>query len=1318
MGRTYNKRKPDPTGNVYCLRSRGPLVVEEPTQVSSEDEQSQADEDMLGSGHEHTEISTSSHIEEEQSQGAMALPTTHIDCTTDDDSKVYHLPTFSRYRDIFPEGIVHLQELKEILSDEEVQQVIQSSWVEDKTASRFMSTPNWPDLPRPYKSPQAQQDPIEELLQQALNRTIEMVTATYAQAVSGETTTTTTNVMSTRIEVDQSLPTTTTDSSHPAWTNLMSRMDNTDSLSPNRASTLPKTNANSTESSASLVIQVRPRNQVLQTIQKYHNQPTAGKATSTLFATRLSPITVRDQNQKEQDMSINRSTQTDSSITGKTSRISLLSPTAAGDVKQHIVYSSPILRKFAEEMQMRYSPNVPLNEIASQTDTDLETEVDTVLLTQTIESQADTTTGAQADITTGTTVYGTPEQTIQPPTLSIVQEEKETPKKLEPEPKKQKYLNINDFELTDHIPATFTIRDRTPEPPSMITNTSSKDTSRGEPAKKKKKEEDEPFQDIYMDEWRKEQIKQQERAQKIIINARDALRAYDQRRNEEQAAFQQQQRQVHADRITNSYQYETRYHQYPTANHITYWDPNIGHMITRRKPPPYSEQYKPNGYEQDNQPPESLRTPNENQRLSEHTYIPEHRIDDLPGNRGCDTPDYSSDSSDDSSSSSSGRSSYSSSSSHGHGGNSPPDTPPSSSPSSSDSEDDNQPVAPAAGGNGGGIPPRINAITSEDLDDFDDLTLSDLAHDGEHLTMFKQKLSFLKNQMKLHEIAIETIQATNPLRDGEIYRDDVQAILDTNRERIQRIEQQIATYKDKIQHITDTQQKFKSTIPIPEDTGRDVRINYKDLTLAVPHCTTNGHMSNFAALTKKLFGYGTVKKYSHNNYKQALQFLIDDLDMLETLESMKNDTLDHIIDEFKDRYVSPKTIADSSHKLNNFVRKAGEGIRSAVSRFTQLIHETQDLYQPHQQRTRKELEIEKLLFNVSSPKAAARLRQMKAKAQKYAQIIPTSQYIDAAEEAEDIFQDRPKYAVHNVPFDVNAKNLLNATAETVEETRPPLLTGGNTQNIPNKQPATSTTGQPPRSQSQADSRPPRRRCRKCGSDDPQHVWATCDAIQSRTISSTTGDNRKNCYNCGGTHKHTWRTCSGDQQADQGHPVTRTPRMQTLGKPCYKCQGRHLHNWNTCTATPVNNAVTTKEYQPCNRCGSTMLHNWKTCQGTPPIDPAKAAMECFKCGSSAFHQWTTCTGIPPHLLNDPEVQAMSSTPATTFAPRNTPRKAKECFKCGQTYPHIWNTCTNKRPGGSSQPTYTPGPRRMKPCPFCSSQSPHNWNACKAMDALNQ
>jgi hypothetical protein len=618
-----------------------------------------------------------------------------------------------------------------------------------------------------------------------------------------------------------------------------------------------------------------------------------------------------------------------------------------------------------------------------------------------------------------------------------------------------------------------------------------------------------------------------------------------------------------------------------------------------------------------------------------------------------------------------------------------------------------------------------------------------MANDGSHLTTYKQKLTHLKNQLKIHELAVETLQVTHPLHPGQRYPPEIQSILDSHGERIAKIQAHIDNYQDKIKQVTDTQSKFKPTLTIPADTDHDVRINLRDLQIAVPSCVVTGNETNFEAVAKKLFAHGTLKNYSHNNYKQALNFLLNDINMYNALESMKDDPLEHIIDVFKDRYITPKTIADSSHKLDTFVRNSGESLRSAVRRFTQLIHETQDLYQPHQRRTREELEIEKLLLNISSPRAAARLRQMKAKAQKYAQIIPTSQYLDAAEEAEYIYKDRPIQAVYNTPEQRKTPSAAAIKQQDVPEPfLPPLLTGTNDVIIV-QQPTPTVKEQEKKAPTPPNNpRSTRQKCRKCGDDDPNHIWATCQARPPQAANPAPKGPRKACYKCEGTHRHTWRTCSGTLHLQQNatpvpqpQPPVRTRPITPQGKPCFNCGSRHLHNWNKCTAasavqqTPTANTVATKSASPCYQCGSTMIHNWKTCKGIAPQTPSKASTECWKCGSAAYHNWLQCQGIPPHLLNDPEVLAMSQTPNLTFTPRQPPRASeKACYNCGQTYPHTWKTCTNtaqqqqqqQQPRRQQQDRDPQGQtrRNLKACPYCNSQNPHNWNACKAIDALNK
>jgi len=493
--------------------------------------------------------------------------------------------------------------------------------------------------------------------------------------------------------------------------------------------------------------------------------------------------------------------------------------------------------------------------------------------------------------------------------------------------------------------------------------------------------------------------------------------------------------------------------------------------------------------------------------------------------------------------------------------------------------------------------------------------------------------------------------------------------------------------------------------------------------------------------------------------------------MMDTFARNEDKTFPEIVAIFKDLYVPSKTILDYSNQLDTFARQPGETLRTAQARFTQLLHETEHLYPEHQRQTRREFETEQLLFNISSPKAAAHLREIKARAQTRGLPVSSKQYLEAAEEAEYIYRDAPTIPTPNksvsrptveqrqIPLFAIAAQPTPVETKIAQQVLKPPLTGANTMPLGPQNATTASTAMQdlPKTQPTATIARIPPACRHCNSTDPTHVWKECKqnpAVIRQTqnkppVSNQADNSRTACFKCGSTHKHTWNTCQGTKMTQT---QTRPP-AGTNPRPCPTCGDTSPHNWKQCTMTPLAIPKPVKQtMQPCYRCGSNILHNWRECTGIPPSTP-QTSQACFKCGSKEYHKWNLCQGIPPNYLQDPQFMQFAqgsqlpnlqhiiyqqpqpqqmimqlpqppqiqprpamiqNNPAqhdvTQSQPQRTQRRA--CYKCGSNASHNWNTCTNPRLDGLPLPplTQVAPARAPRPCPHCSGTDRHDWKIC--------
>jgi hypothetical protein len=612
--------------------------------------------------------------------------------------------------------------------------------------------------------------------------------------------------------------------------------------------------------------------------------------------------------------------------------------------------------------------------------------------------------------------------------------------------------------------------------------------------------------------------------------------------------------------------------------------------------------------------------------------------------------------------------------------------------------------------------PVINALTHDNLDEFADVILAGQDADGHRVTTLKQRLAMLRQQLEVHTLALDVLEA----QFGEMNVENIPpAILDTmcvHTTKKEKLTSHIEAHEAAINAAKETQNKFKTKLDVPPDTGIDQPIHITDLMTAVPKVDARDK-NGFAAMFEKLTTYGQLKGYSHNNYKAVIKFLLTDYEMIQAFKSIRTKSLPDIIADFTTRYVTQQNIRDYSKRLNMFRREKDETLRATVSRFIQLLYQTEELYPIHQRQTRKEFALEQLLLNVTGPTTSAFLHTMKNRAQKFGTPIPHEQYLEAAEDQEYSNNDAPMQAVfykHQPPPGLNnitttnldrtqqimqqlsQEQIIEATNLSVPRLdygRPqPYLTGGNATPIENPKYVPEPIDQ---------SRPPRT-CYGCGSADPQHDWGTCKQRQNLNQGNPTGGARprRSCHKCGGTFPHTWNSCTNPRIAPAAPPTPRQPRA------CYACKGTHFHNWKECIKA---NPPSPTAPRVCNNCGSGHQHDWRTCNGPMQL-PQSAPVEprvCNNCGSGHQHDWRTCTG--PNQTSQPE------------AP-------KVCFNCNSGHQHDWRNCHLTNPveqqTAMNNATYAREMnqeqirRNPRACPICQGTHNHIWNNCGQDPYMNQ
>jgi len=601
--------------------------------------------------------------------------------------------------------------------------------------------------------------------------------------------------------------------------------------------------------------------------------------------------------------------------------------------------------------------------------------------------------------------------------------------------------------------------------------------------------------------------------------------------------------------------------------------------------------------------------------------------------------------------------------------------------------------------------PEIHTVTVDNLDEYEDTILNEET-EGRRVTTLKQRLSTLRQNRKVHELALQALEISN---EGKYNKPglhpEIKKIMLTHIYTIDALDKHIENHESAITKAITAQDKHKTKLEIPPDSGVHQTILHKELRAVVPKIDIVNHVSNFALAYDQLVTYGKQKNYDHMNYKQALRAMLNNIDMIHNFKKIEHLPLAEIISQFQDQYVISRTINDYNNELDTFYRKQGESIRAMFSRFNQLLYNTEDLYPDHQKVTRKEFAIEQLLMNTTGPITSAYLRTMKMRAQKYGSPIPARQYLDTAEDQESINHDAPRNPVfyrshatqqiHNVVLetqDTNQKiqNTLMQLAQGQPQNKqqeqpqyiiqqfqaPPeqQLTGANT--IPIQNTGTIPRGRPI--------------CRKCGNDDPNHKWKTCNGPDTLPAQShvqqdsrhniNNGNNtetQRQCRTCLSTVPHDWSTCDGTP------PPPNKPR-----KTCSKCNGTHFHDWRICTGQLQN---TNSQTNTCSKCHGTHFHDWRRCTGrtprpqqntprtdtTPLTRDGKQKLACPGCRGLHHHDWQIC------------MQALQLAAQLTLPSNDNPITKQQLFAMNPT------------------------------CRYCGSQAVHDWTQCEIRDqALNQ
>ncbi|CAM6053303.1 unnamed protein product [Sphagnum tenellum] len=251
-----------------------------------------------------------------------------------------------------------------------------------------------------------------------------------------------------------------------------------------------------------------------------------------------------------------------------------------------------------------------------------------------------------------------------------------------------------------------------------------------------------------------------------------------------------------------------------------------------------------------------------------------------------------------------------------------------------------------------------------------------------------------------HEKEIET----NP--DAPRHVHELNSMAYDNAVRLDKIMDEL---EDQLATLCENKDKFKQRVVIPEDTGTDQRINYREAKQTIPEFDHTHKTLTVKGYFEKLFGWGTKRNLSHNNYMELLQQSLQG-EMYDLFSTCVSRELTHVVRRLEDEFLVGETLHDYKQKLTDFVRKPKEPIRACVSRYRRILEKTQTRLAPERAIERTLAKLEHLLFTVASPTAKVKLAEAERHSELNGYDLEWKTMLKIVEEQEDVARDIPGQA--------------------------------------------------------------------------------------------------------------------------------------------------------------------------------------------------------------------------------------------------------------------------------------------------------------------
>jgi len=285
--------------------------------------------------------------------------------------------------------------------------------------------------------------------------------------------------------------------------------------------------------------------------------------------------------------------------------------------------------------------------------------------------------------------------------------------------------------------------------------------------------------------------------------------------------------------------------------------------------------------------------------------------------------------------------------------------------------------------------------------------LIDTLSDGSYLTELKTKLNATSKDIERTNSCLNTLNTLAGQNRGS--EDSIAKGTLTYIDRLQASSKAYSALLREIKEIKKTKDAAAPSVEVPKDHRTDQKVNEHDMRRACNTCgSANYPSSTFETFLSKLFSYGERRKWSHNNFKDAMASLLEGQPHAQFRQLIKaGASFEEIISSMADEYISPVTIQDDKMALLQFRRMPLEKLTRAMARFAVLLTKTEQLFDKDMRVQRKRTEMKKTLHIIAAESAKERLRTIKMEQVGSGRVLPYEYLLREAVAAETEAMDVP-----------------------------------------------------------------------------------------------------------------------------------------------------------------------------------------------------------------------------------------------------------------------------------------------------------------------